>query len=193
MMMPALHPSQPNGFHSGGSVPAAYWYSLLALVVGSWLVRLVVRRPLGGSRARPLAFWESALAAVALVALVFHCGAMFFTSQVDAIPFASGAESAINDLGLSSKLAYALPAALFVLAVRRLWPLAVAVLALSLSAVGVTMYKWWGLNVHLTAIATAITVIVITSVALVGRRRSPNHPQAERARRTWFSFPRIAG
>jgi hypothetical protein len=176
-LMP-VHTSQPNLFHSGGMVAAGYWYSLLALAVGGLFVRLVVRRPLGGRRARPLAFWESALAAVTLVALVFHCGAMFFTAQVDAIPFASGAESAINDLGLTSKLAYALPAALFVLAVQRLWPVAVAALALSLSAVGVTMYKWWGLNVHLTAIATAITLIVITWVALVGRSGARSSPRA---------------
>ena len=169
---------QPNVFHSGVTVPAGYWYALLALVVAGLLVRLVVGRPLGDRHARPLASWESALGAVALVALVFHCGAMFFTSQVDAIPFASGAESAINDLGLTSKLAYALPAALFVLAVRRLWPPAVVALALSLSAVGVTMFKWWGLNVHLTAIATAITLIVITWAALVGRSGARSSPRA---------------
>ena len=156
-------------------VPAGYWYSLLAFAVGGLLVRLVVRRPLGGRLARPLAFWESTLAAVALVALAFHCGAMFFTAQVDAIPFASGSKSAIDELGLTSKLAYALPAALFVLAVRRLWPVAVAALALSLGAVGVTMYKWWGLNVHLTAIATAITLIVITWTALVSRSGNRTH------------------
>jgi hypothetical protein len=167
-MMPVAPAGQPNLFQSGAVVPAGYWYALLALAVCGLLVRLLVRRPLGGRRARPLALWESALAAAALVALAFHCGAMFFTDEVDAIPFASGAESAINDLGLTSKLAYALPAALFVLMVRRLWPVAVAALALSLTAVGVTMYKWWGLDVHLTAIGTAITLIVITSVALVG-------------------------
>jgi hypothetical protein len=153
-------------------VPAGYWYSLLAFGVGAALVRLLFRRPLLGRYARRLAIWESALAAAALVALAFHCGSMFFTAQVREIPFTSGAETAINSLGQTSKLAYAVPATLFVFAVRRLWPVAVVALALSLSAVGVTMYKWWGLNVHLTAIATAITLIVITSTSLVGRGRS---------------------
>jgi hypothetical protein len=182
-MMP-VRTGQPSVFHSGGAVPAGYWYSLLALAVGGLLVRLAVRRPLGGRRAKPLAQWESALAAATLLALLFHCGAMFFSAQVDEIPSASGAESAINDLGLTSKLAYAIPAALFLFAVRRLWPFAVAALALSLSAVGVTMYDSGGLNGHLTAIATAITLIVITSVALVGRSGARPSVRQEHAPRT---------
>jgi hypothetical protein len=92
-----------------------------------------------------------------VLALVVHCTAMFFPSQTEAVPGLGGVVDPIGDLGLTSQLAYAIPAAILVAALRRSWRPAIAFLAAALTAVGVTMYWSFGLNTHLAAIAFAVT------------------------------------
>lgn len=102
-----------------------------------------------------------------MLALVVHCTAMFFPSHTEAVPGPGGVVGPIGDLGLSSQLAYAIPATILVVALRRSWWPAIAFLAAVLTAVGVTMYWSFGLTTHLTAIAFAVTgLLVLTTGGL---------------------------
>lgn len=157
-------------------VSSTYWYSLAAFAALGLGTRLALRRPLLPRLASPIRRWEIAIALAALIALAFHCGAMFFTDTIDSIPGTNGMESAVNELGVASKLAYALPAAVLIASLRRIWWPALIALSGALSAVGVTMYWWWGLNVHLTAIASAIGLVVLIASALIGRPTVPSGP-----------------
>jgi len=109
---------------------------------------------------------ETVLGLAALVVLAFHCGAMFFPSQVDALPGLHAPAESIRRLGVASQLAFALPALALIVVNRRAWPPLLVLLALSLAAAGVTMFWWFGLNVHLGAIAAAITATAVVTIVL---------------------------
>jgi hypothetical protein len=142
------------------AVPPTYWYFLITLAAAALLARLTVDAlPLRAISYRP-GRGEAIFAAGSVLALVVHCTAMFFPSQTEAVPGLAGVVGPIGELGLTSQLAYAVPAAILVAALRRSWRFAIAFLAAALTAVGVTMYWTFGLNVHLTAIALAVTGLV---------------------------------
>jgi len=107
------------------------------------------------------------VALVALLALGFHCAAMFFQSVTLAVPGTDGAVRAVNELGTVSQVAFWVPALLLVLALRRAWTPLLLVETCALIAVGVTMFWNYGLSVHLVAIAVsvAVTVTVLTSAS----------------------------
>lgn len=150
-----------------------YWISLALVAAVALVGRLVVGRPLLPGRARAIGWPNAGLGVAALLALGFHCAAMFFTDRVSAIPGTDGAVSAITTLGTASKVAYAVPAVLVLVALRTVWPPALAVFALALLAVGVTMYWWHGLDVHLAAIASSVVSVTFIASGLVRFTGSP--------------------
>ena len=158
-----------------------YWLSLALVAATTVMFRLVVGRPLLSRRARAIGWPNVVLGAVALLTLAFHCGAMFFTDRVTAIPGTGGAVSAITSLDFASKIAYAVPAVLLLCALRTIWLPALTVCTVALVSVGVTMYWWLGLDVHLTAIAAsvaAVTFIVSGLVRFAGK--PPSAPSRRR-------------
>jgi hypothetical protein len=140
-------------------MPAPFTVSLslaVVLVLGSRFVLPTL--PLS-RYARPLTALDAAFLAIGLAGLGFHCGSMFFTSLVDAVPGTGRAINEINAMGAASKIGYAIPAALVVLGFRHQHPAALMVVAAALAAVGITMYDNGALSTHLTAIFVAVVVI----------------------------------
>lgn len=132
---------------------------LVAVVVVLLAARLLRRElPVRGFAAR-LSTGDGVALIVGTLGLVFHCGAMFFRSRVEAIPGTGAAVRAVDALGGLSVVWYVVAALLVLLGLRRLPRLAVALLALALLAVGVTMYDGGPLHVHLTAIFVAVLLL----------------------------------
>jgi len=147
---------------------ARYWAALVIFAAAGLGVRVAHGGPLLRRQASALSRLDLAPAFVAVLALGFHCAAMFFPSVVAEIPGAVGGAGAVRALGTASQLAYWLPAGVLLLALRRTWtPLLVAEAGVLL-AVGVTMFWDFGLPVHLSAIAgsVAVTVTVLTTVVV---------------------------
>ncbi len=90
-----------------------------------------------------------------LVGLASHCSAMFFPAGVHLLPGADEVISQIDALQTISIILFAVPAALLLLGLRRQHPVAPAVAAVALAAVGVTMYDAGPLSAHLAAISPA--------------------------------------
>ncbi len=147
--------------------PAAYWFSLAVLPAAGLIARLSFAQlpfaPLA-YRLRPI---ELLLAVGALVALGFHCSAMFFPAEVEAIPGLEGPAEAVADLGTASQLAYWLPAVVLLVGLRRIWLPALATLTAVLVVVGVTMFWSFGLSAHLAAIAAAVAITIAIAAGLV--------------------------
>lgn len=141
---------------------------LLVLLVAVPVALMMLRftTPLLPSRwAEPIGRTDLLLLALGAVGLVFHCTAMFFPEQTALVPLTGGAIDAVNRLGPASVLLYAVPAGLVVVALRRIrWP-ALAVVAATLVAVGVTMYAGSPLDVHLATIALAVLAISMAAAA----------------------------
>lgn len=161
--------------------PGWYWLSLLFFAVAALALRLVLRRPLLPRWARVMGRANIGLASVAALALGFHCGAMFFTDEVALLPGVDGAISAITALGLTSKIVYAVPSALLVVALRPIWRPPLIACASALFTVGLTMYWWFGLWVHLTTIAVSFAALAVIASSLV--RVGDGRPTGSRARR----------
>jgi len=107
------------------------------------------------------------LAIISLVALAFHCGAMFFFA-IRSLPGLSGPADVIRDLGQVSQIAYWLPAAALLMSLHRVWPPLLALEATALLAVGMTMFLPFGLSIHLGTIAVSVVVTVVLVVGFVG-------------------------
>jgi len=139
-------------------VPSVQFWAALAIVPAvAFVVRLLNGRPLS-SRLLPLGRLDLALVVVTLLALGFHCAAMFFPAAVAAVPVSDDAAEAVRDLGAASQAAYWLPAGVLVLALRRAWaPLLVAEVSVLL-AVGITMFWSFSLTTHLVTIAGSVVV-----------------------------------
>ncbi len=144
-----------------------YWALLLAVALIGIAARFVNGNPLFPRRALRLHYVEGAVAMAALLALGFHCAAMFFSPVVDAIPGLQGPASAIRALGLVSQIAYWTPAVIVIIALRRMWLPAIAAESATLLVVGITMFGPFALAIHLAAIAAAIVVTLTLGVALV--------------------------
>lgn len=148
-------------------MPLAYVVALLVVVLVILATRLVLPSlPLRGFAVR-LSALEAVLAIVALVALAFHCGSMFFRPVVRALPGTSGAITEINALGTVSVVAFVVPSLLLILALRRLPRIALAALATALTAVGITMYDGGSLMVHLTALFVTLTLLALGGATLL--------------------------
>lgn len=127
----------------------------------------MARRPLWPRLASPVSPVELTVAGVAVAVLVFHCAAMFFAGWVDVVPFAQLPARMVRSLGVTSQLAYWLPAAALVIALRRSWPPALAVLGATLIGVGVTMFVPHALSTHLAWLASAVVTVVLIATLLV--------------------------
>jgi hypothetical protein len=111
-----------------------------------------------------------------LTMLGFHCAAMFLPVLVDAVPLSRSLAEAVRSLGPVSQVAYWVPALGAVIALRRVWPPALASLVLSLVGVGVTMFVPHSLTTHLAWIAAAVASLVVISSALVTLESKPTQP-----------------
>lgn len=150
-----------------------FWSALVVLVVAGLAVRLLRGSPVLPTRMFALGRGDLVVAVVALLALGFHCAAMFFPTVVAAVPGTGGAAEAVRRLGAASQVAYWVPAVLLLFALRRAWaPLLVAETAV-LVAVGATMFWDFGLPAHLAAIAAsvAVTVAVLTTTTASTTKR----------------------
>lgn len=105
---------------------------------------------------------DAVFAGVGMLGLVLHCGAMFFPAVFGDLPGSHRAISEINALGAVSIVWYVLAAALVLLGLRRQHTFALAVVAVALLAVGVTMYDGGPLRTHLVAIF--VTVVILAGV-----------------------------
>ncbi len=141
--------------------------SLLAVV----LVVLAARALWGGLPLRRFAtrvtVADTALLAVGSAVLAFHCGAMFFPRLVDPLPGTGAAASDIRALGTASIVWYVVPAVLVLVSLRRQHVTGLAAVALTLTAVGVTMYNGGSLQVHLAAIYISVLTLAGVSAALL--------------------------
>lgn len=147
------------------------WGALLAfaIIVGS--VRAVRGRPFLAEQAVDLGPVGRPVAVLSAAALVFHCAAMFFEPWVTAVAVLRPLAAAVNAMDAASQVAYWVPAALLLLAWRRVWWPGLALTAVTLAGVGVTMYWPYPLVVHLWWLGAVIVAGVLVSTALTGRRR----------------------
>ena len=143
------------------------WGALLATAVVAGALRLVVGRPLWPRRSFPVSPGELTAAGTAVTVLAFHCAAMFFAGWVDAVPLAELPARTVRSLGVVSQVAYWLPAAGLVVALRRLWPPALGLLGVTLTGVGITMFLPHGLTTHLAWLASAVVTVVLIATFLV--------------------------
>ncbi len=148
-----------------------YWGILTAVALIGTGVRLVARRPLWRQRSSVIPPQELAAAAVMVAALVFHCATMFFADWVNALPLVEGPASAVRELGLISQVTYWVPAAVLVVAVRRVWLPALVLLTVTLVGVGYTMFLPHSLTTHLAWLAAAATMVVTIAAGLVAPLR----------------------
>lgn len=139
--------------------PAAYWIGLTATAAAVLVVRLARGRPLLEERALRLRPVEVVLVLAGLLALGFHCAAMFFPRIVDAVPGMAAPGASVRALGTASQVAYWVPAAAVVFGLRRVWWPPVALTAFALGGVGITMFWPFPLRVHLAAIGLAILTL----------------------------------
>ena len=142
----------------------------VAVVFGARLVlaALPVRR-----FAMPVTVTDASLFGVGVAGLALHCGAMFVSGWVEPLP-----EAVISDiraLGTASIIWYVVPAVLVILGLRRQHPVTLAMIALALVAVGITMYDGSSLQVHLTVIFVSVVLLagVVAMLVLPPWQRSP--------------------
>lgn len=109
------------------------------------------------------------LSVLGVLGLAVHCGAMFYRSTVQSLPGAAKAVSEIDALGTASIVAFAVPAALLIAGLRRIYLPALALVVLTLAAVGTTMYDEGPLTAHLTAIFLTVTLLALCTATLIGR------------------------
>lgn len=127
------------------------------------------------SVAVPMTAVDAVLSLVGTAGLLLHCSAMFFQSAVSTLPGADSLIGQIVGMGTSSIIWYVGPAALLLLGLRRQHPIMLAVVALALTAVGITMYDNGSLQTHLAAIFALVVVLaglVATAVVSPWRRGS---------------------
>ena len=143
------------------------WSALLVLSAAGVGARLLARRPLLAGAAIPLRRFEAALAGACLLALAFHCLAMFFASWIDLVPPLRAPAAAVRAMGTTSELAYWIPAGLLGVAVRRVRVEALLLLTVTLIGVGVTMFWPFALQTHLAWIFAAVSAVVLIFSSLV--------------------------
>ncbi|MDN5749510.1 MAG: hypothetical protein L0H64_13505 [Pseudonocardia sp.] len=160
-----------------------FWTGLLAVSVFAAVVRWSVGRPLLARHAIPIGRVELLVAGLSVLVLVFHCTAMFFGSWVDAVPGAVAPADAVRSLGTASQLSYWVPVVVLVSSWRRIWWPALALLIVTLTGVGVTMFWPYALATHLAWLAAAVLVGVFISVGLLRYSFSGARPSRRRPAR----------
>ncbi len=156
-------------------MPDGYLLSLALVTASALGARLVLRGMPVKRLAAPVDVSGVLLIVVGLAGLAFHCGSMFFRSNVQSVPGLSPVIGEIDALGAVSIAWYAASAGLVVAGLRRQYPPALAVLVLSLAGVGVTMYDHGPLAPHLSAIFVAVVVLAGVIAVLAG---PPSRPLA---------------
>ncbi len=141
----------------------------LAAAVFALLVLRALPAVRSRSRSRPMAWAEVLVLVAGVLGLVFHCGAMFFASTVLRVPGSTAAVEQVNAMGPASKVWFAVPAILVLLGLHRQFRPALAAVALTLTAVGITMYDDGPLDTHLTAIFAAALTLTATLSLTVSR------------------------
>ncbi|MCB5272856.1 hypothetical protein BJG92_00366 [Arthrobacter sp. SO5] len=112
--------------------------------------------------ARRLTPLDMAVTVAGTLGLILHCTSMFFPQVVAAIPGTEGVAGQINAMGTASMIWYAVPALLVMAGLRRQHPAALALLAASLLAVGITMYNGSPLSLHMATIFAAGVMLAAT-------------------------------
>ncbi len=141
--------------------------SLIAVVAIVLCARLVLGGLPLSNFAKRLSVGDAVMSGIGLLGLAFHCGAMFFTGLVKAIPGAQGPVETINALDTASIVWYVVPAVLVLAGLRRLHWSGVVAVSLALIAVGVTRYNGGPLDVHLATIFAAVVVLALVAATLV--------------------------
>ncbi|MDJ0334397.1 hypothetical protein QMG83_04095 [Salinibacterium sp. G-O1] len=121
--------------------------------------------------ARTSPWVDIALIIIGAVGLVLHCVAMFYRGLIEGVAGSDGYLQAVNGMGGPSIALYVVPALLALAGLRRQQPLALVIVAITLVAVGVTMYNGGPLAVHLAAITAAAIALALTTALLVLRPR----------------------
>ena len=146
---------------------AAFAVPLAGVSVLILLARLVVPQlPLAGRSVR-LSWVDAVLFLCGVVGLAFHCAAMFYRHLFDGIGPLGPLVVMVNEMNAVSVILFVVPALLVLMGLRRHYRVALAVLALTLLVVGVTMYSGSPLNVHLGAIFVAVVALVSHVVLFV--------------------------
>lgn len=123
---------------------------------------------------------DLALTVVGVLGLILHCASMFFRSAVAAIPGSGSVIDQINSMGTASMIWYAVPALMVLMGLRRQHWIALILLAVSLLAVGITMYNGTAVSTHLVTIFAAGVTIAATVFLLSAppwsRKPTPDLP-----------------
>ena len=143
----------------------AYLATLLVVVVVAFAVRLLVPVLPVRRYAVRLSVADVAFLIVGALAIVLHCGAMFFRPSVASWPLGPSVIRVVDPMGTASITWFAVGAALIVIGLCRQQPIVVAIVAASLVGVGYTMYDGGSLRTHLDTIAVAV-VLLAASVAV---------------------------
>lgn len=163
-------------------MPSSYVVSLVVAAVAVIALRLALPVPAGRSGA---GWVDAVLVFLGGLGLTFHCGAMFYRSTVDVVPGTSGLIDAVNRMGTASMIAYAVPAAVLLVGLRRARPVLLLLVVAGLTAVGITMYNGSSLDTHLTSIVIAVALIALATVDLfAGGRTTRFRSLSPRSRQT---------
>lgn len=141
---------------------AAFVLTLAGVSLILLILRLVVPGLPVNRLARRLTRFDLALTLLGVLGLVLHCASMFFRPIVAALPGSDTVISQINSMGTASMVWFAVPALLVLVGLRRQHWAALALLAASLLAVGLTMYNGTALFTHLDTIFAAGVMIAAT-------------------------------
>ncbi len=147
-----------------------YWTFLAAAAACGVAARLAVGHPLLRRQAVSIGRAELVIAALSLLALVFHCASMFFAPWTDAVPGGQALGDPVRALGPVSQVAYWVPAVALIAALRRVWWPALALLTAALAGVGITMFWSYSLATHLSWLAAAALTSIAVAGSLVSRR-----------------------
>lgn len=155
------------GGRDNGPMPSALTITLIAIPIVLFGARAALPGVPWNRYARTVSWLEAILIALGSVGLVLHCVAMFYRGLIENIPGIDGYIQAVNGMSSASIVLYIVPAVVVLLGLRRQQPLAVALVAVTLVAVGVTMFNGGPLSVHLVAITTAAVTLAATTALLV--------------------------
>ena len=157
-------------------MPITFTAALVLIPALLFAARFLSKKLPWGRYARRSSWVDVTLLVIGAIGLVLHCAAMFYRSILGVIPRTDGYIAAVNAMGPASVVLYVVPALLVLIGLRRQHPVALVIVAVTLVAVGVTMYNSGPLSIHLVTIATATVAIAGTAALLVKRppdRRTP--------------------